>query len=315
MSIPQQLTWSGADGPAAAKGGTLVFGPLFERPSQNVGAAPTVSLYGRSGEAYVTDQAATIEGPSTIPTLTQAIRRGEGATTDAPIRVTSTTGITSRMYLLLGTPNSGRPAELVRVRTVLSDTTGLVLFGPVLHDHERGASIGGCRLKATIASASCTTKFRKGRAVWSWGTEGSASLNRTAQIAAEVVRYPLIRLASGEDLRKIDASWYAKIAFSRDTEELLDEAWDEVRRQVWRRQIWGLVTSEGLRWPTALAAAWLELSSHGPQFAERAEYLKNEFLRVLENSIESNPVDIDEDGQITEREQPLFSTVRIGRAS
>lgn len=314
MSIPQQVTWSGADGPAAAKGGTLVFGPLHERPSQNGAATPQISLYGPGGEAYVTDGAATIEGPATVPTLAQACLRGQGATVDAPLRLTSTTGLTSRMPLLLGTDDASRPLEVVRVRTVL-DGVGMTLFGPLLHDHERGASIGGCRLIATISSAAATTKFRKGRAVFVWGSEGSASRNRTAQIGAEVVRYPLLRMATADDLRRLDASWYAHISQFRDVDEILDEGWDECRRQIWRRSIWGFVTSDGLRWATTLAAAWIETMGWGPKWMERAGAWKAEFLRVLEASVEVNPVDSDEDGQITAREQPIFSTISLMRAS
>ena len=314
MSVPQQLTWDGADGPAAAKGGQLVYGPLAERPSQDAGAPPKISLYGPGGEAYVTQGTATIEGPATIPTLAQAGLRGQGATVDAPLRLTSTTGLQSRMPLLVGTGAAGRPQEVVRVRTVL-DAAGLVLFGPLLHDHEVGALVGGCRLLATIASTGVPTRFRKGRAMFEWGAEGSASRNRAEQIAVDVVRYPLRRLATQDDMRRVDAAFYSDISKHRDPEEILDEGWDECRRQVWRRQIWGLVTSEALRWPTVLFAAWLETMGWGQRWAERAAMWKAEAQRVLEDSIESTPVDPNEDGQVGEREQPIFSTIALSRAS
>jgi hypothetical protein len=314
MSFPTQLTWDGAAGSAVAKGGTLVWGPEDHRPSQNGAAVPRVSVYGPEGTAYVTNQAATIEGPATIPTLTQAALRDAGATRDAPLTLSSTTGITSRMRLVLGTADGSRPSEIVRVRGVLS-ATQLRLYGPILHDHETGALIGGCRLTAAIASASMTTLFRGGRAVWEWGAEGSATRTRTGQSAVDCVRYPLRMLASEDDLRGIDPAFWARIAQTRDPRELLDRAWEWVNRRLGLRNVLGFGASEALVTPTALYATYWETRSWGRDWQERAAMWLKEATLVLDEVAMRFWSDPNEDGAVEALEQPYPGTVRIARAS
>lgn len=312
MAAPAMLRWNDADGPSDAKGGILTLGPLDFRPSQNGAASPRLTIYGPDGTAYAANTAATIEGPATIPTLTQAIEKGAGAKPGASVRVTSTTGIKARMRMLLGSPDDTRPAEVVKVRSVV-DSTGILLFSALLHDHEAGAKLGGVRLTATITGAQVTARFRRGRAVWELGTEGSAVRDRSYQTAVDVTAYPVVMLATEDNLREYDAAFWTRIASTRDPLELLERGWDHLSQRLVMRGVWGFIASEPLRWPTVYYAVWLEMLTWGKDYADTAEARRLLAEQTLEEAIQANPSDPDEDAAVTVREQPV-RTVRMMRA-
>jgi hypothetical protein len=311
LSAPAQLRWRDADGSTESKGGTLYCGPLSHRPSQVI--APRLTIYGPDGATYAANQSATIEGPGTIPTLVQAAPRGAGGKPEAPLRLTSTTGLKSRQRLVLGTPDGSRPVEVVKVRSVL-DGVGLLLFNALLHDHETGAKIGGCRLVASITGAQVPDRLRRGRAVWEWGSEGSATRDQTQQTAVDVARYPVAMVANEDNLREYDAAFWARISANRDPLELLERGWDHLGSRLTARNVWGYVASEPLRWPTVYYAVWLEMLTWGKDYAETAEARRMLAEQTLDENIAANPSDPDEDASVTTHEQPILRQIRMVRA-
>jgi hypothetical protein len=203
---------------------------------------------------------------------------------------------------------------MIRVKAVL-DSTHLLLFGPVLLAHEVGAVLGGVRLTATIPASTFSAAFRRGRAVWEWGTEGGSTRDQGAQSAVDAVRYPLRMLATEDHLRQADAAWYAKLAPSRDPLEILERGWEEVGSRLHAKEAFGYVSSPALVWPTVYYGAWLETFGWGAQWQERAAAWLDLADRMLERAISANPVDPDEDASLTTHEQKTGRELRLVRAN
>jgi len=309
---PAQLGYN--DAATAERGGILTL-DLTHRPSQNGAASPRVTIYSPGNQAYATNTAATIEGPSSLPTLTQATGKVHaGSTADSQLALSSTTGIKARMRLLLGSADADRPEEIIKVRRVL-DSTHLLTWGPLLYTHETGATLGGVRLTATIAAGNLGEKFRRGRAVWEWGSEGSATRDQGTETAVDSVRYPLRMLATVDGLRLMNAAWYASIPAPRDPLEIVERGWEEVGSRLYQKNAFGFTSSEALIWPTLYYGAWLETFGWGPKWHEPAAAWLDMADRMLERAILNTPNDPDENAIFVSQEQHTGREIRLERAN
>ena len=285
MSLPQHVT--------CGVGGTIHVDvkdlPLNAR----------VSILDFDGTALVSSGTANVSQVNT--TLS-----GAGTKGDTAINVSSNTGFAVGVTCWL----QDDPEEIL-VRKISGGT--ISLRRPLMYDHANAATVEGSRISYTVNAAVANTPWWDGRAEW--------NIDGTIQhyTAVECTKYPLVRLATAQDLFDIEPKIYHLLDDEADIERLLDLGMEQVLKRValsapdLRARVY--TGSMEFRHATALAALSLYYMR---QPGEMAKDMWTRYREELEKEIQAIcqvvPRDANQDGTMTADERPSVRTVVLRRA-
>lgn len=282
MSLPQHIIYE--------VGGTVSI-DVEDRPT-----TAYVTIKNGDGSTIVDNVAASISTITT--TLSSAVTVGSRT-----ITVSNATGISDGKEFWLR-----NPSEKVRCKNI--NGTSVTLWRPVLSSHDNASNVQGTLITYAVSASNASTLFWDGRV--SWVLDNSLY----AYTAVECTRYPLVRIATEQDLYDEFPDLDQMLSESDDVDALLNIAHEEVMSRIGgRTRVRTRPGSTEFKKATVFSFASALFRRRPGESADQLykryrEELNNEITRIMETV----PVDADQDGSIDQDDKRSSRTVQLFRA-
>lgn len=264
-------------------------------------ASCTVSVFTGAGAKRVDGATATVDS---VSTTTAAI----GAAGDPSITVTSSTGIVAGRRYLIGATAGSEPREVVTAKSISGNV--VTLWAPLTYDHATGATVHGLRVSYAVSASACDMLWWDG---WADFTPDSGDVN------TEVV-YCVLRKIPDDLISEADL-WlvFPKGAQLLDAELDMGAALREARDQFLfdlggKNRAHTVLGVDAFRRPAAIKFWLLRRQTFGDEWSKAMDLLQADYDALLVKIIEQVPVDADQDGTTTGRDDGGVTMIALSRS-
>jgi hypothetical protein len=264
-------------------------------------ASATLNLFDAAGAQKVTAGSVTLD-------LVSTTCNGAVAAKAATITLTAVTNIVAGRRYQLGSVGAAEPWEVVEVKSV----SGMVatLYAPTRFAHATLATFAGIRGTYAVSASQAAAVWFDG--VADWVPASGEIISETVDcmqrpIPTLLIGLDYLRQEFPKEAKLLDAELNLQMAVREARDQLLLHLGGKARAHTMRG-------TDHLRYPCALQFWLTRMLGWGDEWLERRKVLKDELDELIERLQGQVPVDADQDGNLTSREDGPRTGIPIFRA-